>query len=77
MRFYIIYQNTRNRIFDDSQVSRGWLFHNTAIFGYSRLPLYSSSKSQGESSDEANVGLHMIGFQVTRSRLFKNSRWPP
>ena len=28
----------KNRIFDNSQVTRGGLFHNTAIFEYSRLP---------------------------------------
>ena len=57
MWFNINYQNTRNRIFDNSQVTRGGLFHNTAIFG--------------EPSDEANIG-EWAKSSVTVSLLILN-----
>ena len=36
------------------------------------LDIFQANHLQGESRDEANVDLYIIGFQVTRSRLFEN-----
>ena len=39
MWFYMNYQNSRNRIFDNSQVTRGGLFHNTVVSQFNGIQL--------------------------------------